>query len=356
MVSVKEVARSRGRKVAKSAFGPKRQLTDEERGILVGLHNSGLSIHGVAKQSGVPYTTVRQVVDNFEQRGSVKRQTGSGRPRKTTRSEDEHMILAIKRDRGMASTNVVKDLYHNRISPSTVRRRIHELTDLKSHLKTRKPFISARNRQRRINWCVARLGWSKEQWRRFLFSDESPFLLRFHGRTRVWRTADEYYRPFAMTGTVKHDDRINVWGCFTAHSVGNLYLVDGILDQYQYHKILQEEMLPSAEKLFGSVNWTFQQDNDPKHTAKSTQKLIRRLDIPLEDWPSQSPDLNPIENLWAELDRRTANRKCNTKAELFETLKEAWNALPSDYLTKLIDSMPERLNAVLDNKGYPTDF
>ena len=356
MVNSRTDARSMLRRVAKSSLKSHKQLTEVNKGQLIGMHSGGLSMRLISKQSGVPFEAVRRTIKNYQNRGSTKRKSGSGRPRKTTHSDDMHMTLQFKRDRETTCTDVARDMWQNFISASTVRRRLHENSDLDSHFKSRKPFFGPRNRRRRIRWCMARLGWTKAQWRRFLFSDESPFVLRFHGKTRVWRNPNERFYPFALTGTVKHDEKINVWGCFAAHGVGNLYLVEGNLDQYQYHTILKEQMIPSAKKLFGNKNWTFQQDNDPKHTAKSTKHLVRRLCIPLEDWPSQSPDLNPIENLWAYLDHVTRKRKCNTKEQLFTVLQDAWNAIPVDYLTRLADSMPERLNAVIDNKGYPTSY
>lgn len=83
---------------------------------------------------------------------------------------------------------------------------------------------------------------------------------------------------------------------------------------------------------------------------------MRRKGIPLEDWPSQSPDLNPIENLWSYLDRLLKDRQCKNELELFDTLQEGWNAIPVDYLKALVDSMPRRLNAVIDARGYPTKY
>ena len=87
---------------------------------------------------------------------------------------------------------------------------------------------------------------------------------------------------------------IMVWGRFAAHGVGELVLIDGIMDQYQYIEIVETAVARSSELLFQSNNWTFQQDNDPKHTAINTQRTMHRLGIPLEDWPLQSSYLNPM--------------------------------------------------------------
>ena len=60
------------------------------------------------------------------------------------------------------------------------------------------------------------------------------------------------------------------------------------------------------------------------------------------EWPAQSPDINPIENLWAELNRVTNDRKPNNKEVLKEVLKDGWQLITEDYIHKLIESMPHR--------------
>ena len=73
-------------------------------------------------------------------------------------------------------------------------------------------------------------------------------------------------------------------------------------------------------------------------------------------WPAQSPDLNPIENLWSILDHNVRDRRPQSKAELFRVLQDGWNALDRDLLRRLVDSMPRRIQAVLDNNGWPTKY
>jgi transposase len=231
MVSSRVAARPARSSAAMSSIQRHKQLTGLEKSELVGMNTAGMSYHSIAGDTGIPYITVRDAINNYKKRCSCDRKCGSGRPRKTTLSEDHHMLLAFRRDRQSTCSEVAKDLYSNRISADTVSRRIHELSDLSSHYKSKKPFVSSKNRRRRINWCMARLHYTKVQWRRYLFSDESPYVVRFHGKTRIWQTRNELFLPWALTGTVKHDKKINVWGCFCAHGVGNLYRVEGNMEQ-----------------------------------------------------------------------------------------------------------------------------
>ena len=330
------------------------QVMNHKREEIVRLRDMGHSGNNISSALSIPKSTVNRIIREVADRGAVNRRKGSGRPRITTASEDERIVLSVKRDRGITSKEICKKLVHLQVSDKTIRRRIGELTNLKSCLKIRKPFVRPTNRKRRIRWCMDRLHYTIDQWSNFLWSDESPFVLRLSQKTRCWRAISERNCTFAISGSVKHDDKIMVWGCFAAHGVGELVLIDGIMDQHQYIDILRTAVRRSADLLFQGRNWTFQQDNDPKHTAINTQRAMREMQIPLEDWPSQSPDLNPIENLWSILDRSISDRRCNAKAELWERLQKAWYKLDSSVLTNLVESMPRRLNAAIDNKGYPT--
>ena len=107
---------------------------------------------------------------------------------------------------------------------------------------------------------------------------------------------NERYKPWCTKGTVKHDKKNMVWGCFCSRGVGQMHLIEGIMRKEQYKTILETEALPSAQRLFRRKNWTFQQDNDIKHTANAIKKRFTTNNISILDWPSQSPDFNPIEN------------------------------------------------------------
>ena len=78
----------------------------------------------------------------------------------------------------------------------------------------------------------------------------------------------------------------------------------------------------------------------------------------MSNWPSQSPDLNPIEHLWSELERRIRRCPKNLKniIKLESALQEEWSKISKDVLTKLIESMPRRIEAAIENDGWPTKY
>ena len=94
----------------------------------------------------------------------------------------------------------------------------------------------------------------------------------------------------------------------------------------------------------------FQQDNDPKNRAGTTSKWFANNRIYILDWPSQSPYLNFIKHLWNELERRVKPYSPKTK-EFRTVFEHGWEGIGLDVTSKLVDSMSNRLNEVVKNKG-----
>ncbi len=143
-----------------------------------------------------------------------------------------------------------------------------------------------------------------------------------------------------------------VWGCFAASGPGQLAIIDGTMNCALYQKILKENILPSVCDLKLKHTCVMQQDNDPKHTSKSTSEWLKKNKIKVLEWPSQ----NPIEMLWHDLKQSLHARKPSNVAELKQFCKEEWAKIPPQRWERLLASYRKCLIAVVGAKGGTNSY
>jgi hypothetical protein len=125
-----------------------------------------------------------------------------------------------------------------------------------------------------------------------------------------------------------------------------------------YLDILQTHLVPQLDEWYGGAACTFQQDNAPCHKSMPVTNFLSQQAFEVMNWPPYSPDLSPIENLWAILKRKVHSVDVTSKEELLARIWIIWNEDPlvKSACRSLIESMPRRIAACIKAKGGPTKY
>ena len=97
-------------------------------------------------------------------------------------------------------------------------------------------------------------------------------------------------------------------------------------------------------------------DGAPAHKSKTVSKFLTDNNIPVLEWPGNSPDLNPIENAWNYIKNKLQETRPSNIVDRQKELKKLWVNLDPTYFASLAESMPQRLQTVIDCKGEMTKY
>ncbi len=159
-----------------------------------------------------------------------------------------------------------------------------------------------------------------------------------------------------LRSSVKFPQSVMVWSAMSSAGVGPLCFLRFKVNTTIYQEVLEHFMLPAADQLYGDADFIFQQDLAPAHSAKATSTWFKDHGIPVLNLPANSPDLNPIENLWGIVKRKMRYARPNNAEELKATIRATWALITPEQWHRLIDSMPHHIAAVIQAKGAPTRY
>ena len=205
------------------------------------------------------------------------------------------------------------------------------------------PNLTSKNIHDRLVFAKKHQNWIISDWQKVLWTDESPFQLYAtpnRQNDRVWARSTHEVPPILQ---VKFPMKIQVWGLMSHQAISRLHIIprgQSINGAYYRNEILAKTCKEAIDRTpnTGSVlerpmlenmsDYAFMQDGAPPHTAKLTQQWCQdnlKDFWKKTDWPGNSPDLNPIENLWAILKERVNEQgQITCLDELIKTLKSAW--------------------------------
>ena len=209
------------------------------------------------------------------------------------------------------------------------------------------PMLTQEHKNARVQWAIKH---KNDDWSRTIFTDETCYQL-FRNTIRRWSL-----NPSAEVKRIpKNRQKIMVWGGISIKGLIGYHSFRNIMDGPYFVRILQDHLIPNAKNQFGR-RWRLQMDNDPKHRSRVAQDFLSRETPEVIDWPSNSLDVNPVENLWAIIERRIEKRKPGNIEELNNFLHEEWNNIDINLLSHLVNSMKTRCLALIESKGERINY
>ena len=308
------------------------------------LSDAGITnINILQTQAGVSRRTVYNVLKRIENNEPLEHRPVSGRP-KICNGYDKRLINKIALENPTSSSKAISRMVTDRggpkVHPNPILNYLHESAIGKMPPITVCPLTETQ-RAKRVTFCDQHL---YENFQTTFFTDESSFCFQRNKCPR-WSRGRRAEAPRS-----KFPKRLMVWGGISAMGPTPLALVQGNIGATKYVEILNDYFLPTARAFYGE-QFTLQQDNASPHTAQSTRLWLGTNVPTVLDWPANSPDLSPIENLWGIIKNSVEKENAQNVAEFQRQVIEKWDTIPVDTLIHLIDSMPMRLEMCRDMRG-----
>ena len=355
------------------------ELSLEQRTFILAQVEAGAKTREIAGSLGCSISCVNKTIQRWKTTGSNASRSRMGTPTKLTRRDHRKLSRAAKKQPTLEYKTLMKEMgYWEPNSPTplvskrTVQRALAEEGYRKFRAKRRPKINSATAKLR----CKFAADWQDFRWGRetLKFSDECSVARGSgHNTSWVWRLPEDKWshKMVEEISTGRQSARM-VWAAVwmtPGGRVGRSPLVIMTRDSlaarrgyssWSYIQALEEGLWQQ----YKPGEW-FMQDNAPIHTACDSKEWLEIHGVATIDWPPYSPDLNPIEHLWWALKKKLHELypefdtmgESESDWDRFELgLVEAWAAIPDTLIKKLITTMPHRLNAVRQVRGYQTKY
>ena len=304
-------------------------LSDYAKLRILSLHWKGYKISSIVEhlvlEDGIIVSkqSVRLFLKRYSERDTIARKEGSGLPPKLSAAALEVIDTAMKEDVELTATQLqsklaAKGIY---VSLTTILRNRKQLGWVYRG-SAYCQLIRNVNKQKRLEWAQANL---HDTFENVIWSDKSTIQLDTHRRFCCRKEGE---RP-RLKPRAKHPIKVHVWAGISKKGPTGICIFEGKMDALLYCEIIRRTLLPFLQSKFPEPNsHRFMQDNDPKHCSRAAQRFYDEVGINWWRTPPESPDINPIENLWHEL-KEFLRREIKPKAkqELIDGIATFWTTV-----------------------------
>jgi len=338
------------------------------KGEISGQAKLGLKPTQIGRNLNVPRTTVQSVLGRLQTTLFEANEPRSGRLISIILRAARILLRQLRSEPKITwrqlKTNIGIDLNARTLNATL---RAHEI----SHwLALKRSKLISEAALIRLKWAKKHKDWTVNQWRKVIWSDEAS-VARRSDKTREWvfeTFKQKWDRDKVMKISNEKTFFIMIWGAFWDSERSNLYLLDRDFEfkKHGYSAVFYIQILNHNLTDIWKSGLVFMQDNASIHRARKSKLWFQENGIEVMEWPPYSPDLNPIENLWALLKKEAykvypdldslKGKGEEAEIQLFQILQKAWGNLREKVMEGLIFSMPRRCAAVIKAEGWHTKY
>ena len=327
----------------------------------------------IKKITEIPTPTIHRIIASNQPRRNQNPR--SGRPKRLSPRNIRHLVKTVtqSQDARQASYMQIARGLGMTASLDTIRCGLRK-AGFRRCVACPKPLVSWINRRKRLKWAREHLHWTKEDWKRVMFTDESSFETGQRARTFVTRRPGEGHCPDCMV-KFKHSSwkSVMVWRGIMGSQSSDLVEVkktikknrrgvmkESITTTDYINQILSPHLEPWYWSLeAANLQSIFMQDEASIHVSAEARLWLQQHQIETLVWPSSSPDLNPDEYMWRSMKQKIKRyEKLNfDEKTMFKAVKDEWAILKDNIAWNgWVESMPERCQTVIRNHGFATEY
>ena len=345
------------------------------------------SIKKAARQVGLSPKAARLWVRRYDETGSVGHLPKKGRPSLMSAQAKSAAFEMLVGGEFQGAAGVAVELQRRGVTP----RKVSKATVLRAAkaegIVRDQPLVALRGqpakrltkdtKAKRLAFALAN---KTTCWKKVMFTDRKRFLFSYPGQ-RVSRVQWGVKGARRQAAAVNHPQCLNVYAGITKWGVTRVHVVAGSskhkttfrnkkgqlaknITGSEYFNVVSDTFLSHGTALFSSQgfgSWVLQQDNDPSHRVAAgaiqlwNAKRGSSIGL-LPSWPPNSPDLNPIENLWGYVGARVQARGVTSFDAFKQAVIHELGAVPTSVLHNLFNSMPKRIAQVIELEGDKTKY
>lgn len=322
------------------------------------LRDVGASNETIAAKLGVTVRCVQQWEQLRKKGDLLKKKPIPGRPSLASDRDLRALKYEVKSN-GLRRADTMSRGVGLNVSNRTARKYVRKC-GMRYLARPKVPYLTKIHMKNRKKWCISMMKLTPDFWDRVVWTDETMVcLLNAYGPAKAWTTKELKYtginpRPRSQGGGPK----VMFWGCFLSSGTGLFIPIRGIMNSVSYVELLKNHVIPWMHKKERElhVKLVLQQDNAPCHRSAMVREFLAANNIEVLEWPSKSPDLNPIENMWSYLKDaigRTFPIVTNLN-ELKTLAQRIWTQITPQYCASLVESFKHRMKECKTYFGRPT--